>query len=64
MTFLLDVIEIAKVCLHASSRQRMFVTHCPQSHTGLNLAIAFAEVLNDFGVADKVRCKLLYHFQR
>jgi hypothetical protein len=25
------------------------------SHTGVNLVIAFAEVLNDFGIADKVR---------
>ena len=27
----------------------------PKSHTGLNLALAFIKVLEDFGVDDKVR---------
>ena len=31
------------------------IVEVARSHTGVNLAIAFAEVLNDFGIADKVR---------
>jgi hypothetical protein len=30
------------------------VVEVARSHTGINLAIAFADVLNDFGIADKV----------
>jgi len=29
-----------------------------KSHSGENLAIAFAEVLEEFGISDKVRAKL------
>jgi hypothetical protein len=31
------------------------IVEVARSHTGVNLAIAFAEVLNNFGIADKVR---------
>jgi hypothetical protein len=27
------------------------------SHSGLNLAAAFAKILDDFGIADKVSCR-------
>ena len=30
------------------------IVEVARSHTRVNLAIAFAEVLNDFGIADKV----------
>lgn len=30
------------------------IVEVAQSHTGVNLAIAFANVLNDFGIVDKV----------
>ncbi len=30
------------------------IVEVARSHTGVNLAIAFADVLNDFGIADKV----------
>ena len=30
------------------------VVEVPCSHTGVNLATAFTEILNDFGIADKV----------
>jgi len=31
-----------------------------QSHSGLNLAAAFAKVLDDFGISDKVSLNLFY----
>jgi hypothetical protein len=31
------------------------IVEVPKLHTGSNLAIAFAKVLNDFGISDKVR---------
>ena len=30
------------------------IVEVARSHSGVNLAIAFADVLNDFGIADKV----------
>jgi len=30
------------------------IVEVAHSHTGVNLAVAFADVLNDFGIADKV----------
>jgi hypothetical protein len=30
------------------------VVEVARSHTGVNLAIAFANILDDFGIADKV----------
>ncbi len=30
------------------------IVEVARSHTGFNLAVAFADVLNDFGIADKV----------
>lgn len=55
MSLPLDVVEVAKV--------RLPTWQCPrldaqlmhgQSHTGLELAQAFAKVLDEFGLADKV----------
>ena len=31
------------------------VLEVPRSHTGVNLAAAFAKILDDFGISDKVR---------
>jgi hypothetical protein len=31
------------------------IVEVPKSHTGFNLAVAFARVLEDFGISDKVR---------
>ena len=31
------------------------IVEVPKSHSGVNLAIAFAEVLDNFGIKDKVR---------
>lgn len=33
------------------------IVECARSHTGVNLAAAFAKVLDDFGIGDKVRSK-------
>jgi hypothetical protein len=30
------------------------IVEVARSHSGFNLAVAFADVLNDFGIADKV----------
>ena len=30
----------------------------PRSHSGLNLAIAFAKILEEFGISDKVRTSM------
>ena len=32
----------------------------PQSHTGVNLGIAFMDVLNKFGIEEKVRALIIY----
>jgi hypothetical protein len=34
------------------------IVEVAQSHSGVNLVIAFAEVLKDFGIADKVRTSI------
>lgn len=60
MTFLLDVVEIAKV---SRSAEREKPTHAHQSHTGLTLAIAFADILDDLGIAHKV-CEPYARLQR
>lgn len=31
------------------------IVEVARSHSGLNLAVAFAKILNDFGISDKVR---------
>ena len=31
-----------------------------ESHSGLNLGLAFAKILNDFGIADKVNMAIIY----
>jgi hypothetical protein len=31
------------------------IVKVPKSHTGFNLAVVFARVLEDFGISDKVR---------
>jgi hypothetical protein len=33
-----------------------------ESHSGLNLALAFAKILNDFGIADKVNKSIYFNF--
>jgi len=33
-----------------------------ESHSGLNLAAAFAKILNDFGIADKVNTLMYFNF--
>lgn len=33
-----------------------------ESHSGLNLGLAFAKILNDFGIADKVNTIIYFNF--
>lgn len=35
----------------------------PKSHSGINLAAAFAQILHDFGISDKVRLNLVQQKQ-
>ena len=34
------------------------IVEVPQLHSGLNLAAAFAKILEDFGTSEKVRLKI------
>jgi len=41
------------------------IVEVARSHSGFNLAVAFADVLNDFGIADKVSSSyILYKYER
>ena len=55
-SFLLDVVEVAKVCLFLFNCVKELTEHtlCDQSHSGKNLTEAFHHVLVDFGITDKV----------
>jgi hypothetical protein len=53
MAVILDVVEVAKVS-HPMFKIENHTFYCLQSHTGINLAIAFAEILKEFGLSDKV----------
>jgi hypothetical protein len=33
------------------------IVEVAKSHSGINLAAAFAKILDDFGISDKVSCK-------
>ncbi len=53
---ILDVVEVAKVTFFNArfTARSMYQLNDLQSHTGLNLAVAFAKILKDFGIADRV----------
>lgn len=61
LAMLLDIIEVEKVSIHAliikTNWQTLFSA---QSHTGFHLAEAFAKILQDFGITDKVSHSLTY----
>jgi hypothetical protein len=40
------------------------IVKVPKSHTGLNLALVFVKVLEDFGIEDKVRAVYLVNDNR
>jgi hypothetical protein len=54
MCLILDVIEVAKVraCISLDFSQ---THHFLKSHSGLNLAAAFAQILDEYGISEKVR---------
>lgn len=52
LTFPLDVVEVAKV--QKTFTVEALVLNVLQSHTGTSLASAFAKVLEEFGVTEKV----------
>ena len=60
MCLILDVVEVAKVPqVHYNGGT---VVNNTQSHTGIELANVFANILKDFRIADKVSSEL-YHLK-
>ena len=51
---ILDVVEVAKVTFFNTEIFGEYQLNYLQSHTGLNLAVAFVKILKEFGIADKV----------
>ena len=51
---ILDVVEVAKVTFFNTEIFGEYQLNYLQSHTGLNLAVAFEKILKEFGIADKV----------
>lgn len=56
LRLLLDLVEVAEVrtCMSQCAHLPDEPWGCPQSHTGVNLAATFAQVLEDFGIQHKV----------
>lgn len=54
LRLLLDLVEVAQVRTSEHGTMTRSLTGLPQSHTGVNLATVFAEVLEEFGIEDKV----------
>jgi hypothetical protein len=52
---ILDVVEVAKVRISINTLSDSSETHrYTQSHSGYNLAAAFAQILDEFGISEKV----------
>jgi hypothetical protein len=54
LAFLLDIIEVAEVCVHACMHMPKLTLLLTQSHTGANLAAAFQAMLERFGLENKI----------
>ena len=50
---MLDVVELPKVCQHLNLDEHMLMT-IDQSHSGLNLALAFVGILKEFEIEHKI----------
>jgi len=54
LAMVLDVVEVAQVGVHNLILHVVLRLMKSQSHSGANLAEAFAKILADFGITDKV----------
>ena len=59
LTILLDILEVAKVSSRTVLCNAQVLTYS-QSHTGLEMATVFAEMLEDFKISDKVGLSSAY----
>ena len=53
LSIILDLVKVAKVNTLPDCSQLLSWLY-EQSHSGVNLAAAFAKILEDFGISDKV----------
>jgi hypothetical protein len=60
LCLVLDIVEVAQVWTYHDSKPPFTDKPIPQSHSGLNLATAFAKILQEFGIVDKVSIKTHY----
>jgi hypothetical protein len=60
LCLVLDIVEVAQIWMYHDLKPPFTDKPIPQSHSGLNLATAFAKILQEFGIVDKVSIKTNY----
>ena len=64
ISFILDVIEVPKVRPYRAHWHTSNLIHFDQSHSGINLAIAFVQILDEFDISDKVQSSMCYKLMK